>query len=376
MGIRLRIDPQRPELVRVHRAPLMEAVISLHVLLYPKRHPLQHPWIRGARSLSTDLKKEIRAFAFLYDDALPDCFLPASADSAPSFEEALAAFRALSGKRAGYELGRPLFHYADPDMGGEEALSREHVQERIRFTSARYGDESARLGELLLVEPDAVQERVAGLLAAYWEQAFAGEWDRLEPVLVDETEQARRDVAEDSVFSLLEQLRPELLVDRGFGLAVRRSGHHHEVVVSEENPLLLLPSVYVWPHVRVNCDAPWPLAIVYPARFLLELGGRKPAPDRLAAVARAVGDPIRLDVLRLVAESARTTEELAPLVGLSESGLSRHLRLLTDAGFLTAKRDGWYVLYSLRRERLAALSAELLGYVDNAIGPDAEAPGP
>ena len=79
----------------MHRAPLMEAVISLHVLLYPKRHPLQHPWIRGARSLSTELKKEIRAFAFLYDDALPDCFLPATADSAPSFEEALAAFRAL-----------------------------------------------------------------------------------------------------------------------------------------------------------------------------------------------------------------------------------------------------------------------------------------
>ena len=79
-------------------------------------------------------------------------------------------------------------------------------------------------------------------------------------------------------------------------------------------------------------------------------------------------------MLRLVAERARTTEELAPLVGLSESGLSRHLRLLTDAGFLTAKRDGWYVLYSLRRERLAALSAELLGYVDNATGPGAEAP--
>jgi DNA-binding transcriptional ArsR family regulator len=66
-----------------------------------------------------------------------------------------------------------------------------------------------------------------------------------------------------------------------------------------------------------------------------------------------------------VAERPRTTEELAPLVGLSESGLSRHLRVLTDAGFLESRRDGWYVLYSLRRDRIAALSAELLGYVDS-----------
>ena len=151
---------------------------------------------------------------------------------------------------------------------------------------------------------------------------------------------------------------------------MRRSGHHHEVTASADNPLLLLPSVYVWPHVRVNCDEPWPLAIVYPARFLGERNGRKEAPDRLASSARAVGDPIRLDVLRLVAERPRTTEELAPLVGLSESGLSRHLRVLTDAGFLETRRDGWYVLYSLRRDRLAALSAELLGYVDNGRTPE------
>jgi DNA-binding transcriptional ArsR family regulator len=375
VGIRLRIDPERPELVRVQPAPLMEAVTSLHVLLYPKRHPLQHPWIRGARSLSTELKREIRAFAFLYDDASPDCFLPPGTDSAPTYEQALAAFRSLPGSRAAYELARPLFFYADENAGGEEALERTDVREQVRARSARYGEESARLGELLLAEPAAVQARVADLLEAYWEQAFAAEWDRLEPVLVDETEQARREVAEDGVFCLLERLRPELLVDRGFGLAVRRSGHHHEVIASPENRLLLLPSVYVWPHVRVNCDAPWPLAIVYPARFLLERNGRREAPDRLASVARAVGDPIRLDVLRLVAEQARTTEELAPLVGLSESGLSRHLRLLTDAGFLETKRDGWYVLYSLRRERLAALSVDLLGYVDDGQGPGAEAPG-
>lgn len=167
MGIRLRIDPQQPAHVRVARAPLLEAVISLHVLLYPKRHPLQHPWIRGARSLSPELKREIRALAFLNDDALPDCFLPPTAETASTFEEALAAFRALPGQRAAYALARPLFHYAEADMGGQDALERDDVQERIRRTSARYGDESGRIGAALLTEPELVRERVASLLESY-----------------------------------------------------------------------------------------------------------------------------------------------------------------------------------------------------------------
>ena len=118
----------------------MEAVTSLHVLLYPKRHPLQHPWIRGARSLSAALKREIRAFAFLYDDAAPDCFLPPAADSAPSFEEALAAFRALSGDRAAYELARPLFFYAAPNAARRRSRSRRCANascSRARATARR-----------------------------------------------------------------------------------------------------------------------------------------------------------------------------------------------------------------------------------------------
>ena len=58
-------------------------------------------------------------------------------------------------------------------------------------------------------------------------------------------------------------------------------------------------------------------------------------------------DPTRLQILRLVAEQPRSTEELAPLVGLSESGLSKHLSALTDAGLLSTRRQGWYVLYRL-----------------------------
>jgi len=171
------------------------------------------------------------------------------------------------------------------------------------------------------------------------------------------------DVAAGRLFERLEPYRAELRTDARTGVLERPSRHEHEVDVTPERPLLVLPSAYVWPHVRVNCDPPWPLALILPASFVTADARRAPAPEPLVAALRAAGDPVRLQVLRLVTQRPRTTEELAPLVGLSISGLSKHLRALTEAELVTSTRDGWYVLYSVDRERVAGLSAELLDYL-------------
>jgi DNA-binding transcriptional ArsR family regulator len=90
---------------------------------------------------------------------------------------------------------------------------------------------------------------------------------------------------------------------------------------------------------------------------------RRAAPPDLLSLLRAAGDDSRLRILKLVAERPRTTEELAPLVSLSEPALSRHLRILGEAGVVSARRDGYYVLYRLERSALARLSDELLGFL-------------
>jgi DNA-binding HxlR family transcriptional regulator len=117
--------------------------------------------------------------------------------------------------------------------------------------------------------------------------------------------------------------------------------------VTEDAPLSLFPSASVWPHVAVNCDQPWPLALVYPSAVHGAAGAPGAPPEELLRLLRAVGDATRLRALRLIAEQPRTTQELAPLVGISEAGLSKHLRALADAGVVETRRDGYYVLYSL-----------------------------
>jgi DNA-binding transcriptional ArsR family regulator len=361
MAIRFRLDGDPAQAVGVALSPLCEAVLSLHVLIKPKYHPVQHPWIRAMRALPPALKREVRAFTPFYVDAIPDAFLPTTPDA--TWDDELAALEALPLETLAYELARPLFHYSRA-AGGRTDLADPVVRERSLYFAGFYGPECGELARQLLDEPEAACGRALTLLRDYWDAAFAEEWERIRPQLEAEADDARRRVASGRFWELAEELRPEVRVDRAAGTVVRASPHEHDVDVGPGAPLLLVPSLYSFPHARVNCDGPWPLAIVYPAREVAREGRLRQAPDALVRGLRAVSDPTRLRALRLIAERPRSTEELAPLVGLTEAGLSKHLRQLATAGLVVTRRDGYYVLYDLDRERLAELGPELLGFVD------------
>jgi DNA-binding transcriptional ArsR family regulator len=129
---------------------------------------------------------------------------------------------------------------------------------------------------------------------------------------------------------------------------------------------VLVPSAFVWPHVRINCDPQWPPAIVYLAPCAL--AGRKsnPPSEDVVHVLRALADPTRPRALKLIAAGERSTQELAPPIGISEAGLSKHLRLLARAGLVRARREGYYVLYSVDLERVSTLSEVVLLFLADA----------
>ncbi len=67
-------------------SPLLEAVLSPHVLVEPKHHPVQHPWVRAMRGLPPALKREIAAFSFAYRSYLPAFLLHGATGDFPTFE--------------------------------------------------------------------------------------------------------------------------------------------------------------------------------------------------------------------------------------------------------------------------------------------------
>src|SRR5215472_3550532 len=78
--------------------------------------------------------------------------------------------------------------------------------------------------------------------------------------------------------------------------------------------------------------------------------------DLLAAL-RAVAEPTRLRLLVLCARGELTVSELAQILGQSQPRVSRHLKLLCEAGLLDRFREGSWVFYRVSTEGVAAALA-------------------
>ena len=82
---------------------------------------------------------------------------------------------------------------------------------------------------------------------------------------------------------------------------------------------------------------------------------------RMAEVAKALGDPVRLqlvDVLRKHAGEVCVCE-LVPLFDVSQPTLSHHLKRLRDAGIVDSERRGLWAYYYVLPEALDELSGWL-----------------
>ena len=341
-------------------SPLLEAVLSLHVLVAPKHHPLQHEWVRAMRSLSPSLKRRIAGLSWAYRTSFPDFLLPSPTERYRDFDDEIAALEGLDPVALALDLLRPLW---DHQGNRDPAVFRDAAVRRYALAAAAKRGSDERLVQLLFDEPAELVGEFVGTVRAYWDAAFDAEWARLEPRLAEAVSDAGREIAAEGVYALIGQLSRQLRVDpvrEEFGKDIP---HDHRVEVTEQSPLVLVPSVYVWPHVWLNCDPPWPLGVVYPAPFIAADARPGIPSQELVGVLKAVGDTTRLRALRLIAERSRSTQELAPLVGISEAGLSKHLRVLANAGLVTTRREGYYVLYSLVDDQISALTPALRSYL-------------
>src|SRR5437773_126411 len=89
--------------------------------------------------------------------------------------------------------------------------------------------------------------------------------------------------------------------------------------------------------------------------------------EHLLAALRAVAEPTRLRLVVLCARSELTVSELTQILGQSQPRVSRHLKLLCEAGLLDRFREGSWVFYRLSQSGPAsALARQLVTACDDA----------
>jgi DNA-binding transcriptional ArsR family regulator len=76
----------------------------------------------------------------------------------------------------------------------------------------------------------------------------------------------------------------------------------------------------------------------------------------------ALADPTRRHILDLLRERPRLVGELADLLGISQPGVSKQLRVLREVGLVSVRQDAQRHWYELRPEPLAEVDAWLADY--------------
>jgi ArsR family transcriptional regulator, arsenate/arsenite/antimonite-responsive transcriptional repressor len=84
-------------------------------------------------------------------------------------------------------------------------------------------------------------------------------------------------------------------------------------------------------------------------------------------VFKALSDETRIRILKLLLERECCVCEVMQALDISQSRASRNLGILQNAGFIKARRDGFWVVYSINEEGKASYSEALVEVLRNSL---------
>ncbi len=81
-----------------------------------------------------------------------------------------------------------------------------------------------------------------------------------------------------------------------------------------------------------------------------------------------LADPMRRRIVELLQGGERSVNEIVDQVDIRQPGVSRHLRILHEAGIVSVRSDGQRRIYTLRPQAFQELEAWMRRYVTDQLG--------
>jgi DNA-binding transcriptional ArsR family regulator len=338
---RLPGDAQLQEYAQAGCSPLAEASFSLRALFNPlagRKHPR---WVRECRHLSPELTQDLKRHAPLFADAIPG-FLAAATSSSQTIDGELQRVETTPVEILAAEVRAAL------DLWQHDHQAQLDSDARFRVS---YAARARALTVEWCEDPTAARARLTRLLDHYWHTAFGREWIRLSPRLNQGVEAGARVITDRG------SVAPGITLTDNAIIATT-CPTHVEITVQSGNVVTLSPSAFLWPIVAAEWSEPWPHAIYYVAADDDAKNAARANAALLPAL-RALADPTRLAIVRLLQARPRTTSELAQLITMSDAAISQHLRQLRATSLVASHREGHYVVYSIDRTRIREVAIAL-----------------
>ena len=72
--------------------------------------------------------------------------------------------------------------------------------------------------------------------------------------------------------------------------------------------------------------------------------------EKLVKIFKALSDETRLNILILVSKRNICQKWISKYIGISDSAVSQHIKILKDVGIITGYKEGYYVFYRINEE--------------------------
>lgn len=335
---------------RFAASPLAELAAMLHVLVEPAHHPDRGVWAAATTAaMDPGLHARVVDADFLWRSSRADFLLPsrpgAMTDELDQVDDladeawVAAAMLTTSCGSVPHQSGSPLTDAALREVALQRAAAR--------------GPRQLAFAERILADPVAARVWVRRLIEDCVEAFFAQAWVSLLPQLSADARRKTDLLTRHGLDAAVSAVSPALAVENGRLLVDKLQ----DVAADARAGMTYLPSAFGDPHLLVVHAPGWRPVIQYPlARQPLDL----PSLDAIQLRMRAISHPVRLRLLRTLARGAHTTGELAGAWQLSPPAVYRHLALLKEAGIVTARRRGRFVMYELDVAATTRLGADVV----------------
>ncbi len=326
MPLDLRLDTADVSGLRFARSPLWETMEALRTLHEPRRQAYHLSWLRAVDRPAVAAAWRVLAPLAPNPGYTPDFLVPIPTGPTTEIDADLAAVAATPLDLVVHDL--------------ELCVASPHAAPEI-IAGAR----------VLLRDPAGSLARIVAAQRTCWDHLVRPFWSAIDDLLAADIAHRAAELATTGLATVLGGLHADISwTDGVLAFGGRNHGFGDDVT---GRGLVLMPSVFGWPHVIAMTDPPWQPTIIYPARGVGTLWPPAPARDP-GALGELLGGS-RAALLRAL-EAETATGTLARRVGLGLPTTSVHLRVLRDSGLVTARRSGREVLH-----RRTALGAALAG---------------
>lgn len=201
------------------------------------------------------------------------------------------------------------------------------------------------------------KNRIIEIMKDYYEIFFWGEINFLQPFLTHTIKRKINMFMEDGMLKSMEKIHERLEIREN--KVIFHKNREYVFDLNELNKVVITASTFISPHLLMHEDK----GILY-LTMLVSLEEKNEAvPDDLIDLLKALGDGTRLRILREMKAESASTQELALRLGLTEAGISKHLKVLYKVRLIEKSRRGNFMMYSINKDVIDYIPYKLYEFI-------------